>query len=66
MSDRILIKEDENLERNKNRSFISSNITNKNILVIGDSIEEISIANKILTPETLNHFYENLLKKEVI
>lgn len=65
MSDKILIKEDENLERNKNRSFISSNITNKNILVIGDSIEEISIANKILTPETLNHFYENLLKKEV-
>lgn len=53
------------IEQNLNRSIISSNIANKNCLVVGENIMDISILQQILTPETLSFFFKDLLEQEV-
>lgn len=58
-------KDNLQIEKNKNRSIISNSIINKNILVVGENISEIAIGKKILTPETISYFYEQLLEEEV-
>lgn len=53
------------LEINRHRSIISSNITNKNFLLVGKKITDISLSQQILTPETLEIMFKDLLEEKV-